>query len=662
MGLSNLPYHTPSIRASILTRRTYNRPLDDEGTVFETWQETIARVRNHQTWLWERALGDSLTAKQQLEMDELEELMLLRLVAPAGRTLWLGGTEIVKRREASNFNCSFIEVRTVHDLVDVFWLLLQGCGVGFRPINGALSGFTRKMEVEIIRSQRTAKGGKETSVESYDPQTKTWTITLGDSAEAWAKSVGKLVAGKFPARKLVIDLSEVRPAGARLKGYGWICSGDGPLSIALAAICAILNRQAGKLLSKIDILDIVNWLGTVLSSRRSAQIALVDYGDPEWLAFATAKDKKVLKVQWHRSQSNNSLVFKEMPTRKQLKDLFELITEMGGAEPGFINAIAAARRAPWFKGLNPCSEILLSNHGFCNLVELDVAKWRGDHLGMHRALHLIARANYRQTMVNLRDGILQDAWHQTNEFLRLCGVGLTGICRRPDLGPYDYRQLRYTAIHGAYGMADELGTERPKNVTCVKPSGTLSKAVFDTTEGAHKPKAKYIFNNVVFSRHDKLVEKLLNAGYYIFDHPNDITSVLVRLPVCYDDVKFDTYNGREVDREPAITQLDRYKMLQENFVDQNTSITVSYSPDETKGMIDWYLKNWDSYVATAFLFRADVTMTAKDMGFPYLPQEVVTKEEFEAYSNSLLPLDLEQVGSCDTPLEDDCISGICPVR
>jgi len=113
----------------------------------------------------------------------------------------------------------------------------------------------------------------------------------------------------------------------------------------------------------------------------------------------------------------------------------------------------------------------------------------------------IARANYRQTLVNLDDGILQRTWHENNEYLRLCGVGLTGIATRQDLSQYDFKRLRNIAIHGAYSMADELGTQRPKNVTTVKPSGTLSK-IMDTTEGVHKPLGKYIFNNVNFGKHD----------------------------------------------------------------------------------------------------------------------------------------------------------------
>jgi len=52
---------------------------------------------------------------------------------------------------------------------------------------------------------------------------------------------------------------------------------------------------------------------------------------------------------------------------------------------------------------------------------------------------------------------LQEAWHMNNEFLRLCGVGLTGIATRPDLQAYDYAELQRTATSAAYSMADELG-------------------------------------------------------------------------------------------------------------------------------------------------------------------------------------------------------------
>lgn len=135
----------PSVRAEIITKRTYNRPLNQNTEDQETFEQTIARVKRHQKWLWERALTHkihrelklkdvtedlsdwvSLDEKGQKELDELEQLMLERKALPSGRTLWLGGTDIAKRRESSQFNCSFTNVETVYDVVDCFWLLLQG--------------------------------------------------------------------------------------------------------------------------------------------------------------------------------------------------------------------------------------------------------------------------------------------------------------------------------------------------------------------------------------------------------------------------------------------------------------------------------------------------------------------------------------------------------
>jgi ribonucleoside-triphosphate reductase len=151
-----------STRAQVITRRTYNRPTSDDGKQFETWQETVARVIDHQEWLWQRAAGRELTDVEYGELYDLEQLMLDRKVAMSGRTLWLGGTDVAKTREASQFNCSFTHVETVYDVVDCLWLLLQGCGVGFKPIVGTLNGFSKPIKnIKVIRSTRTAKGGNE---------------------------------------------------------------------------------------------------------------------------------------------------------------------------------------------------------------------------------------------------------------------------------------------------------------------------------------------------------------------------------------------------------------------------------------------------------------------------------------------------------------------
>lgn len=651
---------TVSTRAQVITRRTYNRPLSDDGKVFETWEQTVARVIDHQQWLWERAAGRDLEDKEFAELYDLEQLMLDRKVSMSGRSLWLGGTTVAKTREASQFNCSFTNVETIYDTVDVLWLLLQGCGVGFKPIVGTLNGFSKAIKnIRVVHSTRTGKGGLEHNVETF--KDGVWTIQVGDSAEAWAKSIGKLMAGKYPAKELVLDFSQLRPAGERLKGYGWISSGDSAISTAYVAIAKILNGRADSLLTRMDILDIVNHLGTILSSRRSAEIALFEYGQPEWEEFAVAKKDWWLHGNSQRQQSNNSLVFKEKPLYADLRRIFDLMQDAGGSEPGFINAVEATRRAPWFAGCNPCVEILLGNKSFCNLTETDIGKFKGDTAGLHEAIKLASRANYRQTCVNLNDGILQESWHLNNYFLRLCGVGLTGIAKRPDMGGYDYEYLKRTATAAAIGMADELGLPSPKNITCVKPSGTLSK-IMDTTEGIHKPLGKYIFNNVQFSKHDPVVDKLRASNYNIINHPTDDSGVLVTFPVKWDDVPFAKVNGVEVNLDTALDQLEKYKLIQTSWTQQNTSVTISYSLDEVEDIIEWLLNNWDCYVGVSFLYRTDPTMTAKDLGYLYLPQEVVSEQAYNEYVATLKPVSLEDANSFDEIMGEECATGACPIR
>lgn len=673
---------TVSARAAIITRRTYNRPLDEGGTIFETWEQTIDRVISHQRFLWERALTHKdytevelryitpdnpqvewvqLNYDQELELQELRKLMLERKCLPAGRTLWLGGTEVGRRREASNFNCAALNVETIYDVVDAFWLLLQGSGVGFRPVPGTLTGFKKRIDkLEIIRSKNLTIKGPENNVETYDPITRTWTIKIGDSAEAWAKSLGKLVAGKYAAKTLILDFSDIRAAGLRLRNYGWISQGDAGISKAYAKIFKILNRRADSLLTAVDILDIINLMGTVLSTRRSAEMAVYDYGDPEWREFASAKTGMWDNGNEHRAQSNNSLFFRTKPSLKELKAIFDMVNAGGNGEPGIINGEAMKRRAPWASLTNPCGEILLpGSGGFCCLTTIDLRKFKDDTLGLYKAAHLIARANYRQTVVDFRDGILQEKWHLNNDFLHLCGVSTAGVAA-VQMQPYDYRRLERAITASAFSMAEELGTAYPKNVSTNKPDGTLGK-ICDTTEGMHKPMGKYIFNNVAFSKYDPLVQKLKEANYNVFNHPYDDSATLVTFPVKYEDVEFDIVDGKEVNLESAVSQLNRYKMLMENYCQQNVSCTVSYDIHETEDIVNWLYNNWDSYVAVSFLFRNDPTKTAADLGYPYLPQEVVTKEMYEEYASKLLPIELD-AQHFDTPLEDDCAGGACPIR
>lgn len=81
--------------------RTYCRWLDDKGRR-ETWAETCKRVTEYSMDLYSGfASEDDLRAEAEFMFDSLFNLRVL----PAGRTLWVGGTEAARKFPESQFNC-----------------------------------------------------------------------------------------------------------------------------------------------------------------------------------------------------------------------------------------------------------------------------------------------------------------------------------------------------------------------------------------------------------------------------------------------------------------------------------------------------------------------------------------------------------------------------
>lgn len=632
----------PTLNSSAVALSFFHRPLQ-EGGALETWSQVVSRVIDRQKWLWERAAGRSLNEKEKAELEELSSLLLKRAVLPDGRTLWLSGTELSRQRESCMFNSAFTNVETVYDVVDLFWLLLQGCSIGFYPVTGTLNGFRCPLEsIEIIRSARTDANGCKTNVETFDAS-GLWTLKVGDTAEAFAKAVGKLLAGKYPAKKLIVDLSEIRPAGCRLKGYGWESTGDAPLAISFQKIAEILSDRSDQLLTKEDILNIIHLLNLVPASEQTASLALVEYGQTEWKELIQPLKNEGSEL------AQRALLFHSRPSKEELKELFELILESGGDEPGLINASEASRRAPWFKGCNPTGEVLLGNKSLCTCVEVNLLSFKGDKAGLERALYLAARMNYRQTLISLRDEILQEAWHLNNEFLHLCGVSLTGIRSRRDLTAYDFKRMRNTTVSAAFGMAGELNTPLPKNVTCVKPSRNLSRIMGtsewgDVPEGIHLPLGKYLFQYMTLSSRDPVLDRLKNEGYHISEKPYAPHLVLVKCPVAYEELPFSSIRRADknekieeldINTESAIEQLDWYSKLQDTWSEQNVSQSIHYDPSEVPAIIEWLYENWDSYVGVSFTFRRDALKTAEEMGLPYLEQEVISEDTYKKYVANL---------------------------
>lgn len=198
----------------------------------------------------------------------------------------------------------------------------------------------------------------------------------------------------------------------------------------------------------------------------------------------------------------------------------------------------------------------------------------------------------------------------------------------------------------------------------------------DVSEGIHRPLGKYIMNNIIVSKSSPMYQMIVDANYRVMDHPFDNSSAIISMPVAYEGegfTKFTLDDGKEVEvnMETAVDQLNRYRLWMKNYVDHNCSITVSYSQDEVEEIVEWLHKYWDDYVGVSWMFRVDPLKLAEDpakiaaaLGYPYLPQYPITKNEYEEYTAQLLPIDLNSLSTINSldALENDCAGGTCPIR
>ena len=126
-------------------------------------------------------------------------------------------------------------------------------------------------------------------------------------------------------------------------------------------------------------------------------------------------------------------------------------------------------------------------------------------------------------------------------------------------------------------------------------------------------------------------------------------------------------DGKWVNMESSIDQLNRYRRWNKLWADHNISATINLSRDEVPATARWVHDNWESdYIATAFMPRIDPTKTAKDAGQPYLPQEVVTKEDFYEVQSQLKPVEWDRFHTGWHEISDtsgcEGSGGVCPVK
>lgn len=614
-------------------KRTYSRQVNDKRS--EEWPETVERVVK----ACDKQLKVGFTPEEE---QELRDIMLNLKGTVAGRFLWQLGTKTVDSLGLPSLqNCAFVVIdQPVRPFTWAFEMLMLGSGVGFniQKENVYQLPKLKKKKVKLVRKD-------ENDADFIVP----------DSREGWVELLRRTIEASFETGEgFSFATHLIRPAGAPIKGFGGTASGAEDLVKGIMNINEVLNSRAGKKLRPIDCLDIMNIIGSVVVAgnvRRSAQIALGDHDDIEYLR---AKRWDLGSIPNWRAMSNNSVVCDDI---SMLPEEFWEGYKGNGEPYGLINLESSRRMGrtgetqypdPDVQGYNPCAEQSLANFETCCLAEIYLP-----NIESKEELFKVAKYLYR---INKHSLAIKCAIKETEDIVHenmRMGIGVTGYLQATE----EQRQW----LGEVYPKIRELDVEYSRTkgfpesikLTTVKPSGTLS-LLAGVTPGAHPGYSEYFIRRIRMASSSDLVQACRERGYGIeyvknFDGTEDHSTVVVEFPC-----KFPKGTMFANDMT-AIDQLKVIKRLQQEWSDNSVSVTIYYRKEELDEIKLWLSLEYDNVKSVSFLLH-------NDHGFAQAPFEEITKEKYEEMKSKVQPINsLGVIDMSDIDIQD-CDTGACPVR
>ena len=631
----------------------------------ETYEETVNRnMQMH--------IGEYPELKTEIE--ETYEFVRDKKVIPSMRSMQFAGVAI-DVNPSRIFNCSYLPVTSIDAFNETMFLLLSGCGVGYS---------VQRHHVEQLPEIRKPIASRR--------------YLIQDSIEGWADAVKVLMKSYFADRSLpLFDYRAIREKGAQLVISGGKAPGPDPLRKCLNTIQTMLERkQNGDKLSTIEAHDIQCIIADAVLAggiRRSALISLFSIGDDDMMKCKSIqhaeieevidrvngsihvrvnvndtqktvwipeddynKLEKEQKLQWfylypERARSNNSIVMaRSLITEDVFKQRWEVIQSSGSGEPGlyFTNNVEL--------GTNPCCEISLNAHQFCNLTSINVSNLIDQEDLNERAKAAAFLGTLQASYTDFH--YLRAVWKKITEKEALLGVSLSGIASINVLD-YDFTEAANVVVDENERVAELLGINPAKRVTCIKPEGTGS-LVLGTSSGIHAWHNHFYKRRIRVGKNEAIYEYLKKELPELVEDEVFGNGAVITVPVRAPEEAI----TRD---EDVIAFLERVKYFTEVWVKpghkggmntHNVAATVSIKPNEWDKVSDWLWANHDSFNGLSFLPYDNGT-------YVQAPFEDITIEEFDKFSQYVKTIDLEDVleinDNTDLQSELACAGGVCEV-
>jgi len=612
--------YLPTDYQSFIHKSRYAKYFDGKGR--ESWGETVERYMDNVV---------RKVAGNDTYINQIRDAIVGLEIMPSMRAMMTSGPAL-DRDNTAGYNCSYLPVDDPKSFDEAMFILLCGTGVGF------------SVERQFVQKLPEIP-------ELYESDTM---IVVKDSKEGWAKGFRQLLALLWAGEIPKWDVSEVRPAGARLKTFGGRASGPAPLIELFNFSVQTFKNAQGRRLSSMECHDLMCFIGQIVvvgGVRRSAMISLSNLSDDR---MRHAKSGQWWETAAHRALANNSVSYTEKPDIETFMREWLSLVESKSGERGVFNREASKKQAAKYGrrdpehefGTNPCSEIILRPYQFCNLTEVVVRATDTYDTLEHKVKLATILGTIQSSFTKFP--YLRKVWQRNTEEERLLGVSLTGIMDNPLMTMKNkgldstLSKLREVAVATNAEWAERLGINASVSITCVKPSGTVSQLV-DSASGIHARHSPYYIRTVRGDNKDPLTQFMMDQGI-----PNEPcvfkgdTTTVFSFPVMSPH--------RAVTRNDmsAIEQLEMWLIYQRYWCEHKPSVTISVRDDEWLAVGAFVFEHFDEMSGVSFLPHSDHT-------YQQAPYQDCTKEEYKVLLKSM-PKQIDWDSLSDYEQEDNTVA------
>ncbi len=617
----------PTDYQAFIHKSRYAKYFDGKGR--ESWGDTVGRYMDN---VVRKALGDEVNRiVDNKDIQDIEQAILGQEIMPSMRAMMTAGPAL-DRDNTAGYNCSYLPVDDPKSFDEAMYILLCGTGVGF------------SVERQFIKKLPEIP-------ELFDSES---TVVVKDSKEGWAKGFRQVLALLWAGEIPKWDISQVRPAGARLKTFGGRASGPAPLVELFNFAVATFKAAQGRKLNSMECHDLMCFIGQIVvvgGVRRSAMISLSNLSDDR---MRHAKSGQWWETSGHRALANNSVAYSEKPDMETFMREWLSLVESKSGERGIFNRQASkvqaaknGRRDPNHEfGCNPCSEIILRPYQFCNLTEC-VVRATDTLEDLERKVRLATiLGTIQSTMIKFP--YLRKVWQNNTAEERLLGVSMTGIMDNPLMTKKNkglnksLEHLRAIAVATNAEWAKLLGIPASTAISCVKPSGTVSQLV-DSASGIHARHSPYYIRTVRGDNKDPLTQFMIDRGI-----PNEPcvmkpdSTVVFSFPVKSPE-KSVTRNDMS-----AVEQLELWLTYQRHWCEHKPSVTITVRDEEWMKVGAFVYEYFDEMSGVSFLPHSDHS-------YQQAPYQEIDKAEYkELLSKMPSRIDWSELSNYES--EDNTVS------